>query len=161
MNNKMKKQINSVSNWSVKSIITLTILSAVLCTFGAKANNKPSVAINAVNVETKSGTGVESGMNGIAEISDGAIEEYNAANFVEAELALESDSWMNSNSESDIEAVPYNAQEYVDADLALETESWTNCDAEIQNDVVLYNAEEYVKADLELETQGWLNNSSF
>lgn len=150
----MKKQINTVNNWSVKSIFTVTVFSAMLCAFGAEANNKPSVSINTVN----SGTGVESRINGIAGISDEAIEEYNAANFVEAELALESESWMNSNSESDFEAVPYNAQEYVDADLSIEFECWTKSEAEANNDVVLYNAEEYVKADLELETKSWSNN---
>lgn len=68
MNIKMKKQINSVSNWSVKGIISVTILSAMFCASELKANNKPSVALNnvAISEDTEEkllGNKIESWMN--------------------------------------------------------------------------------------------------
>ena len=122
----MKTQIKSVSKWSVKGVIAVTILSAMLCAFGAKANNKPSVALNAVKVEMKSESGVDSRMNSMAEINNKAVEEYNAKNFVAAELALETESWMNINAGSDNEVAQYNAEEYAEAELVLEIEGWMN-----------------------------------
>jgi len=115
----MKKQINSVSSWSVKGIITITILSAMLCTFSANANNKPSVASNT--------TGVEISANSIESINE-TIEKYNAAEFVQADMANEIDSWMNSNDEySDLLiGSKYQAAEFVQADMALEIDSWMN-----------------------------------
>ena len=157
----MKKQIKSVSSRSVKGIITVTILSATLCAFGAKANNKPAVAINAVKVEMKSENGVESRMNSIAEINNEAVEQYNAGNFVEAELAFETESWMNSGDETNYEAVQYNANEYVEAEMALETESMMNSNVGNNNEAVQYNAEEFAEADLALEIESWMNNNCF
>jgi hypothetical protein len=42
----MKKQINSVSNFSVKSILSAAILCAMFGASGVNANNNPSVKIN-------------------------------------------------------------------------------------------------------------------
>lgn len=124
----MKKRINSVNSWSVKGIITVTILSAMLCTFSAKAYNKPSAAVKAVNEAVKSESGVESLMNNDFKANYEA-EQYNAGEFVEADMALETENWMSTNAETNYEPVlqvEYNAKEFVDAELALETESWMN-----------------------------------
>ena len=120
----MKKQINSVSNWSVKSIITVTILSAMLCTFGANANNKPAVA-NAVTMKVESENTTESLMNSMAERTN----EYKAADFVQADLVSEIGLWMNENPENSdilIDAGQYKAAEFVKADMTFEVENWMN-----------------------------------
>jgi len=69
------------------------------------------------------------------------IEEYNAKNFVDAEMALEIQNSMNTTSETNnevVEAEPalqiaalmnineYKAEKFVDAEMALELESWMN-----------------------------------
>src|SRR5665648_270293 len=111
----MKKQINSVSNLSVKGIITITILSAMLSTFGANANNKPAVN-NAVTMKVESENATESLMNSNAESSN----EYKAEDFVKAEMTLEAETWMNIDAESNTEAVEeYRAKEFVQAGMCL------------------------------------------
>ena len=137
----MKKQINFISNWSFRGIIVVTILSAMLCTFNAKAGNRPSTALNAVKVEMKSENGFENRKNSNPKTNSTAVEaelelqiEYNAEEFVEAEMALEIGSWMNSNAETNNEAVEaelalkikYNAKEFVEAEMAFEIASRMN-----------------------------------
>jgi hypothetical protein len=68
MNIKMKKQIKSVSNWSVKGVIGVTVLSAMFFASEAKANNKPSVTLNTEVLSAAEegkllGTKIESWMN--------------------------------------------------------------------------------------------------
>ena len=91
MNINMKKQINPVSNGSVKSIITVAILSAMLCTFSVKANNKPSLAVNVDVAEMQSENIIENWMNS---------ETYWGANseMVEVELDNSISQWMVSGS---------------------------------------------------------------
>ena len=57
--------------------------------------------------------------------------KYNAKEFVAVDLALETENWLNSATETSndtFEAVTirYNAAEYVAAEMALETENWMN-----------------------------------
>ncbi len=150
----MKKQVNFVSNWSVKGTITITILSAMLCTLGAKANNKPSVALNTATVE-------------MSETNFETVEKYNAAEFVQSEMELEIANRLNSSVEINniaIEAVnEYNAGEFVHADIAREIENWTNSDAEINTRTVdtEYKAGEFVQVDIEHEIESRMNNSGF
>src|SRR5665647_3280558 len=108
----MKKQINFVSNLSVKGIISVTILSAMLCTFGANANNKPAVG-NAVTMKVESENATESLMNNYAESSN----EYKAEDFVNAEMTLESETWLNINSETSDIAI--DAEQYCSASIAM------------------------------------------
>lgn len=93
----MKKQINSVSNWSVKSIITATILSALLCTFEVKANNKPSLALITEASEMPSENIIEGWMN--SDTYWGAPSEV-----IESELNNFISQWMVSNSYWDLGA---------------------------------------------------------
>ena len=151
----MKKQVSLVSNWSMKGAITITILSAMLCTFGAKANNKPSVALNATTIE-KSETNLET------------VDKYNAAEFVQSEMVLEIANRMISNEEVSnvgFEAVEeYNSGEFVNADMAREIENWTNSDSDISNGTIeagQYNAGQFVQAEVEHEIESWMNNSRF
>ena len=60
---------------------------------------------------------------------------YNAKNFVEAELATETECWMNGNDgtinnvaepELALQGAAYKAKAFVEAELAAETESWVN-----------------------------------
>ena len=153
----MKKQINSVSSWSVKGIITITILSAILCTFSANANNKPSLASNT--------TGVENSENRIESINE-AIEKYNAAEFVQADMALEIESLTNSSEgilNVALEAEQYQAYQFVKADMANEIDSWMNSNDEYSDLVIdaKYQAAEFVQADMALEIDSWMNNSGF
>jgi hypothetical protein len=151
----MKKQVSLVSNWSIKGVITITILSAMLCTFGAKANNKPSVALNATTIE-KLETNLET------------VDKYNAAEFVQSEMENEIANRMISNEEVSnvgFETVEgYNSGEFVNADMAREIETWTNSDSEISNGTIeagQYNAGQFVQAEIEHEIESWMNNSRF
>lgn len=87
----MKKQIKSVSNWSVKGIITVTILSAMLCTFGAKAINKPSLSENNYSEAMQPENVIEDWMN--SETYWGAPSEI-----AEVELSNSISQWMVSGS---------------------------------------------------------------
>lgn len=151
----MKKQINSVSSWSVKGIITITILSAMLCNFSANANNKPSVASNT--------TGVEILENRVESINE-SIEKYNAAEFVQADMALEIESRTMSSEEifnAALETEQYQAGQFVKADMANEIDSWVNSSDEYSDLVIeaKYQAAEFVQADMALEIDSWMNNS--
>lgn len=151
----MKKQINSVSSWSVKGIITITILSAILGTFGANANNKPALASNT--------TGVEISENKVESINE-AIEKYNAAEFVHADMALEIESLTNSSEEIlnvALEAEQYQAGQFVKADMANEIDNWMNSNDEYSDLLIgsKYQAAEFVQEDMALEIDCWINNS--
>ncbi|NEW83137.1 MAG: hypothetical protein GZ094_12325 [Mariniphaga sp.] len=153
----MKKQLNSVSSWSVKGIISITILSAMLGTFSANANNKPSLALNS--------SGVEISENRIESISE-AIEKYNAAEFVQADMALEIESRTMRSEEIfnvALEAEQYHAGQFVKADMANEIDSWKNSNDEYSDLVIQskYQASEFVQADLDLEIESWMNSNGF
>jgi hypothetical protein len=157
----MKKQINSVNSWSVKIVLTVTILSAVLCTFTAKAYDKPSVAINTINVNVKSESEADGLMNNDA-LTKIEAAQYNAAEFVEDELAFETECYMLGDDGMDSEAELYNAENYVEADMVLETENWVNANSETNFEPVLlseYNAKDFVDADMALETKNWINQN--
>ena len=134
----MKKQIYSDHAWSFKSIITVTILSAMLCAFSAKADNETSVTLNAVTNELKTGNGAKDCLGANTETNFDALEvelfqevEYNAVNFVNSEMALEFETWMNSDFESYNEETiaditlpfEYNAKDFIDAEMALENQN--------------------------------------
>ena len=153
----MKKQINSVNSWSVKGIITVTILSAMLCTFSAKAYNKPSATTNTINVNMKSDNEVDVLLNNEALTKIEAVQ-YNAAEFVEEELAFETECYMSFDAGMDIGAEEYNAAGYVETDMALETENWVNENSEPLL-VVEYNAKNFADADMTLEAETWINQN--
>ena len=153
----MKKQINSVNSWSVKGIITVTILSAMLCTFSAKAYNKPSATTNTINVNMKSDNEAEGLLNNDA-LTKIEAAQYNAAEFVEEELAFETECYMSGDSGMDIGAEEYNAADYVETDLAIETENWVNGNFEPVL-VGEYNAKDFVNADMALEAENWINQN--
>ena len=63
------------------------------------------------------------------------VEGYNARNFVEAELAVETENWIKGNDDSNsnvaepvlaLQETAYHAKDFVEAELAVETESWIN-----------------------------------
>ncbi len=154
----MKKQNNSVSNWSIKGIVSVTILSAMLCTFNANANSKPSVG-NAGTVKVVSENAVESLMYSNA----GTKSEYNAKELVQADMANEIENWMNSETESNNPMVEeYNAKGFVQVDIADEIESWMNTNSKSNNgSIEEYNAKKFVHADMASEFESWLKNSDF
>ena len=156
----MKKQINSVSNLSVKSIISVAILSAMLCTFNVKANNKPSVAQNTATIE-KSENKVESWMNSNIETNYNAVEIYKPAEFVQSDMANEIASWMNSDDATENIAVEeYKATEFVQSDMTNEIASWMNTGNTAENNAVEeYNAANFVQADMTLEIESWMKSS--
>ena len=116
----MKKQINSVSNLSVKGIFTLIVLITTLCSLGVRGNNKPSLVLNTDAEEMESENRIESWMNtnsfwiGSSDVdeeaeieSDNSVEQWMVSDsflFVgkqfpdEAETVNEIQSWMNSSS---------------------------------------------------------------
>jgi hypothetical protein len=135
---KMKKQISSDRKRSFRGIISVTILSAMLCVFSAKADNKSSVTSSAKTCELSSENGVKNCMDMNAETNYEALEaelsqeaEYRADVFVESDMELEYETWMNSFFELDDEAViaeitlpvVYNAKDFVDAEMALEVQN--------------------------------------
>jgi len=153
----MKKQFNSVSSWSVKGIISITILSAMLGTFSANATNKPSLALNT--------TGVEISENRNESINE-AIEKYNAAEFVQADMAFEIESRTMSSEEIfnvALEAEQYQAGQFVKADMANEIDSWKNSNDEYSDLVIesKYQASDFVKADMALEIDSWMKSNGF
>lgn len=156
----MKKQVNSVNNWSAKGIITVTIISAMLCGIGAKASNKTTVASNAVKFEMKSENSAESCVNSYA----GTVNKYNAFEFVQSEMASEIENQMNRNEEVNIvsiEAEQYKAEEFVQADAELEIDNWMYCNTENDNNAIeKYNAQEFVQAEMTHEINSWMNNNS-
>jgi len=112
----MKKQINPVSNGSVKSIILVAIFSVMLFSFGAKANNKPALAVNAEAAEMQSENSIENWMNSdiywgesneMAEVeSNNSIGQWMVSNSYwgfgaellgETENLSQIEPWMNSN----------------------------------------------------------------
>src|ERR1035437_7777792 len=125
---KMKKQINSVNSWSVKGIMTVTILSVMLCTFSAKAYDKPTAAVNTINVNIKSENEAEALMNNDA-LTKIETAQYNAEEFVEADMALETECYMIGDAGLDSKMEEYNAENYVKTDMALETENWVNANS--------------------------------
>ena len=157
----MKKQINSVNSWSVKGIITVTILSAMLCTFSVKAYDKPSAAINTINVNIKSESETEGLMNNDA-LTKIETAQYSAEEFVEDELAFETECYMSGDDRMNSEAAEYNAENFVETDMALETENWVNSNSETNSEPILvgeYNATDFVDADMALETDNWMNHN--
>jgi len=157
----MKKQINSVNSWSVKSLITVTILSAMLCTFSAKAYDKPSAAINKINVNIKSESETEGLMNNDA-LTKIEAARYNAEEFVEDDLAFETECYMSGDDWMDNVTEQYNAENFVETDMALETENWVNSNSETNSEPILvgeYNATDFVDADMALETENWMNQN--
>ena len=129
----MKKQINSASSWSVKSIIALVILSAMFGVNAAEANNKPTVAVNTVSTENAENRN-ESGLNTETEINFEAATEYNAKVFVEAELAREIECRVNNKADNKNGTVVtkallsevYNAAAFVNSDMENEIENHTD-----------------------------------
>ncbi|MCX6239852.1 MAG: hypothetical protein NTY07_20280 [Bacteroidia bacterium] len=160
----MKKQNSFVSNWSVKGIIIVTVLSAMFCTTSAKATNKPTVALNAITLDMKSENGVESLKNSITESNSEVMEaEYNAKEFVEADMELEIESWMNSNTETNNEVaetiqapqIEYKAEEFVEAEIVNEIQSWINTSS-YWNDF-----ETFDNVDVTGMIGSWINSSSY
>ena len=133
MNIKMKKQINSASSWSVKSIIALVILSAMFGVNNAEANNKPTVAVNTVSTENAENRN-ESSLNAETEIIFEAAIEYNAKEYVESELAREIDCKVHSNADNKngtagtkaLQSEVYNAAAFVNSDMENEIENHTD-----------------------------------
>ena len=109
--------------------------------------------------------------------------EYNAQIFIEAEMAIESERFLNSNTEAveaelalQIEALmkstEYNADEFVEADMAIESERFLNSNNEaVEAELALqietlmknteYNAKEFVEAEITLEIENWMNSSEY
>jgi hypothetical protein len=97
------------------------------------------------------------------------VEEYNAADFVEAEFSNEVETWMNGVSEANFDAIEeelenqvqeYNAADFVE--LELEAASNADTDSQINYDAIeaglefqieKFDAAKYVEAELLLEAQ--------
>lgn len=97
------------------------------------------------------------------------VEEYNAADFVEAEFSNEAETWMNGVSEANFDAIEeelenqvqeYNAADFVE--LELEAASNADTDSQINYDAIeaglefqieKFDAAKYVEAELLLEAQ--------
>ena len=69
-------------------------------------------------------SGIAKGENSNKEAN--TIVGYNAKEYVEAELSVETANWMNSDCEIEykVAELAYNAQNFVAAELAVETENW-------------------------------------
>ena len=156
---KMKKQMNSLNNWSAKGLIAVTIISAMLCGIGAKASNKSTVTSNAVKVEMKSENRVEGMVNCFAE----ALDKYNAFEFAQADMALETEARINSSEEINIvsiEAEQYHAADFAQADIAIEIDNWMYLNTGNDNSVIeKYNAAEFVQDEMAHEINSWMNNN--
>ena len=167
----MKTQIITVNNRSVYGLATVAFLSAMFSIVSVNAINKPSAGLNAV-ISEMTGNQVEN-LNKIPADGEQTFQlEYNAANFVEEEMMLENENWINSENEANVELLPlikYNAGEYINAEMEIENENWMNSNADTTiekvnteiKDYIEYNAKVYVEADISLEIQNELVNNCF
>ena len=107
------------------------------------------------------------------------MEEYNAQEFGENEMAHEIENWMNtsavtnngaSGSEFALQVEEYYAQEFVDAEMATENEIWMNTSSVTNNEIVgaefalqveEYNAQKFVETEMALEIENWAANNTF
>ena len=114
-------------------------------------------------------SGIAKGENSNKEAN--SIVGYNAKEYVEAELSVETANWMNSDCEIDykVAELAYNAKNFVDAEVAAETESWMNsndvinnniADLEIAFELAQYNPIEFAEADFANEAESWINDTS-
>ena len=137
----------------VAAVIIMTSFSGI-----ARGVNSNQDSIGTMGNE--SAVEVQSWMNGV---------EYNAADFVAAEMAIETES-MNENISDTFEAalamqVKYNAADFVVTEIVIETESRMN---ETINDTfeaelalqVKYVANEFVATEMAIETESRLNHNS-
>jgi hypothetical protein len=170
-NNKMKKKINSIGNLSVKGMITITILSAMLCTFDANANVKPLKVSKAVNMEMELKSAGDNPLFSNYEALSEAVEtvKYNAEEFAQTEIALETESWINRNAKAMSENAKFSAEGSVLSEMALEIQRSNHGDVNIYDttDVVEppieigYHASEFVDSDLATQINSWNLNSGF
>ena len=102
--------------------------------------------------------------------------EYNPAKFVEAEMATEKESLMNSEVVTIIEeSLEYNPEKFVEPEIAIEQESFANDNTETINEALLaesahqiealvkestYNAEEFVEAEMAIEQESLTNDNT-
>jgi hypothetical protein len=94
--------------------------------------------------------------------------KFNVADFVEADLAVETENWMNGNSENNetelaLPVFDYNPDQFVEAEMTVENESAVidnelsdGLDATKLEQSLKFNVDEYVEADLAAETEKWL-----
>jgi hypothetical protein len=108
--------------------------------------------------------GISKGENSNKEAN--SIVVYNAQEYVEAELSVETANWMNSDSEIDykVAELAYNAKDFVAAELAAETESWMNSNGETSDEIALqvaqYNPMEFAEADFAREAESWISKTA-
>jgi len=107
---------------------------------------------------------IESGVNFL---------EYNAQNFVEAEMEHEFENCLNNNtdtnnafSEADLslQVEGYNPNDFVETELEAETENFMNnnseaIEAKLSFQVESYNAYDFVEAELAAETENFMNST--
>jgi len=172
--NKMKKQNSIISNLSVKGMITISILSAMLFTFNAnnaKANSKPPRAFKLVNVEMDSKNAGDLPLFSNSEALSEAVEavKYSADEFVQAEIALETQSWISRNAEAKDEAAKHSAEQAVQTEMTLETQDNNLGDANLDSTTYVvepsikigYHASEFVDSDMATEINNWNSKSGF
>ena len=167
----MKKQNNIISNLSVKGMITIAILSAMLCTFNAKANSKPPRALKLINVEMESKNAGDNPLLSNSEALSEAFEavKYNADEFVQADVALETESWISHNNGAREETAKHSAEQSVPAEMALEIVDRDLGDSNLDSSTYVfepsieigYHASEFVESDMATEINNWNINSGF
>jgi len=167
----MKKQNYIISNLSVKGMITITILSAMLFTFNAKANGKPPRAFKVVNMEMDSKKPGDLPLFSNSEALNEAVEavKYSADEFVQAEIALETQSWISRNAEAKDEAAKRSAEQAVQTEMTLETQDSNLGDANLDYTTYVvepsfeigYHASEFVDSDMATEINNWNSKSGF
>jgi hypothetical protein len=101
------------------------------------------------------------------------VEEYQSSEYVEAEIAAETEKWMNSNNETietelTLPVIEYNPDVFVEAELNNETENvitsniedaYEALEAELENSIK-FNAADFVQAELDAETEIWMTGNS-
>ena len=86
----MKKQINSVSNSTVKSILSATVLSVMLGATGVNANNYHSTDSNSVSKDSRADPKTETGLIRSSE----SLITNNSSETVKNEISLVIEQWM-------------------------------------------------------------------
>ncbi len=132
-------------------------------------------AIEAVHVELNNFTAAN--FEAIEAELELQVEEYHAADFVETELSIETENWMNTTetnfdaieAELELQVEEYHAADFIETELSSETENWMNTSTEMNFEAIeetlelqveVYDAARFVEKELSIETENWMNKSA-
>ncbi len=136
----MKKQINSVSSSTVKSILSATVLCAMLSATGVSANNYPSIDSNIILKDNRADPKTESGLiRGSESFTTG-----NSSENVNNEISTVIEQWMAESAFWNKEdSLSYDLQESVSKEQEIKS-GHLNPKISMEKVPFIFNAENYI-----------------